>query len=158
MTRSPVDANQCSSRSARVQATVGPASERPASGFVRTKRERRDAPTPALRRVPADAAAILGRAGTRLQGGDGLEFRSSRGHRRAWNHDRPGRDHRTHLRRRDRQRRRESGSGYIPRQAIRHIIPAPRPTRPERPPRRHSCRGSSAANGELSAGSPSPWC
>src|SRR5688572_31537548 len=60
MTRSPVDANECSSRSERVQATSRRTPERPVSGFVRTRKERTDGPAWHLRRVPKVAAAILG--------------------------------------------------------------------------------------------------
>jgi hypothetical protein len=93
-----------------------------------------------------------------FRGVGGLEHRRSRGHRRAWNHDRPGRDRRTRSKHRGRQRQRGSESASIPRPANRHIIPEPRPMHRERPRRHRCCRAGSAANGEHCAESPSPWC
>jgi hypothetical protein len=89
-------------------------------------------------------------------GGNRLELCRSRGHRRAWNHDRPGRDRRSHLKRRDRQIRQGSGSVYIQRPVNRHITKVLRITRRERLPPHHCCRVASGANGERCAGSPPP--
>ena len=152
------DANQCSCQPARVPATSRPASERPASGFIRTKRERTMAPRRPRARCPPKPPLYSDEPVRAFQGGDRLELCRSRGHRRAWNHDRPGRVPRIHSSRRDRQRQRESGSVCIQRQANRHIIPEPRPTRRAHPLRHRCCRAGSAGNGEHCAESPSPWC
>ena len=156
MSRPPIGTNQLDSQPARVPAIARPALERPVSGFVRTRRERFDVTVSPSGPVPAEPAAILGRVGTRLLGRQPARALYARGHRRAWNHDRPGRDRRSHLRRRDRQIRQGSGSVFIQRPANRHITKGLRITRRGRPPPHLCCRVASGANGERCAGSPSP--